>query len=163
MLVLDEVKELYAYNRWANQRTLSAVQSAGSEAFSKRVGGSFDTLGGTLRHMLGAEWIWLERWLGRSPSGFPDWDAATFEALVERWRDVESAQRDFVEGIEPDGLYRMVAYRNLAGTEYVSELWMLLRHVVNHATYHRGQVTTLLRMLGAEPQSTDLVLWYRSR
>lgn len=40
--------------------------------------------------------------------------------------------------------------------------WQLLRHVVNHSTYHRGRVVTMLRQLGAGTVSTDLVLFYRT-
>lgn len=163
MLVADEIRELYAYHRWANARMLDAVANLEREEFVQRVGGSFGSVQATLAHMLGADWVWLERWTGTSPTGFPDWDVSTFEALRTKWADVERAQASFVEGLEPDDLYRMVAYRNLAGTAADNELWQLLRHVVNHATYHRGQITVLLRDLGHGAPSTDLVLWYRNR
>lgn len=163
MLVLDEIRELYAYHRWANGRMLDAVAKLKREEFVQTVGGSFGSVQGTLTHMLAADWVWLERWNGTSPTGFPDWDVATFEALSAKWADVEREQAAFVEGLESDDLYRMVSYRNLAGVPADNELWQLLRHVVNHGTYHRGQVTVLLRDLDHGAPSTDLVLWYRTR
>ena len=51
-------------------------------------------------------------------------------------------------------------YRNLRGEFYSYPLWQQLAHVVNHSTYHRGQVTTMLRQLGAAAVSTDLLLYY---
>lgn len=163
MLVVDEIRELYEYHRWANGRMLDAVANLEREQFVQPVGGSFGSVQGTLTHMLAADWVWLQRWRGTSPTAFPDWDVPTFEALRARWAEVEADQAAFVEGLESDDLYRMVAYRNLAGTPGDNELWQLLRHVVNHATYHRGQITVLLRNLGHGAPSTDLVLWYRTR
>jgi uncharacterized damage-inducible protein DinB len=70
----------------------------------------------------------------------------------------------FVESLSNDDLQRVISYRNLAGVPGESALWEMLAHVVNHATYHRGQVTTLLRSLGAAPPaSTDLIAFYRAR
>lgn len=163
MLVVDEIRELYEYHRWANGRMLDAVANVGREEFVQPAGGSFGSLQATLTHMLAADWVWLERWNGRSPTGFPDWNVPTFEALRDKWTEVERDQTAFVERLESDDLYRMVAYRNLAGTAADNELWQLLRHVVNHGTYHRGQITVLLRDLGHGAAATDLVLWYRTR
>lgn len=164
MTPVDEIRELYAYNRWANRRTLDAAATLSPDEYAAPAGGSFGTVRDTLAHMLGAEWVWLNRWLGTSPDGFPSgWDVSTLDTLRARWGEVEGKQRAFVDGLEPDDLYRMVRYRNLAGVEHANELWQLLRHVVNHATYHRGQVTTLLRTLGHPAVSTDLILWYRDR
>jgi uncharacterized damage-inducible protein DinB len=57
----------------------------------------------------------------------------------------------------------VITYRAMNGSPYANPLGELLRHVVNHGTYHRGQVATLLRQLGVKPPQTDLILYYRER
>jgi uncharacterized damage-inducible protein DinB len=63
---------------------------------------------------------------------------------------------------EPD-LERVVDYRDTRGEPFRSRMHEMLRHVVNHASYHRGQVTNHLRAVGGVPPSTDLIRWYRER
>ena len=67
----EEIAGLYAYNRWANGRTLEACAALSPEELEKEVGGSFVSVLGTLTHVIGAEWVWLERWHGRSPKALP--------------------------------------------------------------------------------------------
>jgi uncharacterized damage-inducible protein DinB len=162
--VIDEIRELYGYNRWANDRMLEAVARLDDESRRRDLGGSFRTLDTTLRHMLGAEWVWLRRWHGESPTRWPaHWDLSTFDALRARWRELEDEQRAFVDALTDERLSDALEYRTFDGTPFTSPLWQMLRHVVNHATYHRGQVTYILRQLGAKPASSDLIYYYRER
>lgn len=161
---VGEIRNLYAYNRWANCSVLDAAGRLSPEELARDLGSSFPSVRETLAHVLGAEWIWLERWRGSSPPGFPEsWDLSSLESLRAQWTEVEADQRAFVEELNEAALDRVVAYRNTRGTAFENPLWQLLRHVVNHSTYHRGQVITLLRQLGAEAVATDLVLYLRER
>jgi uncharacterized damage-inducible protein DinB len=159
----DEIRELFAYDRWASGRILGAVARLTQEEFARDLGSSHPSVQATLAHLLAANWVWLERWLGRSPDGLPDegWDVRTFEALRDKWAEVEGAQREFVDGLTDEDLARPLSYRNTSGDAFEQALWQTLRHAVNHASYHRGQIVTMLRQLGAEPVSTDLVLFHR--
>ena len=65
MMPLDLVRELYVYNYWARDRQLEACEALTEEQFLRPMGNSFSSLRDTLAHLLGAEWIWLERWRGR--------------------------------------------------------------------------------------------------
>ena len=68
----------------------------------------------------------------------------------------------FLRSVGPEGPTRRFAYTMLSGAAGVSTLQQMLQHVVNHATYHRGQVTTMLRQLGAAPpKSMDLIQFWR--
>ena len=60
-------------------------------------------------------------------------------------------------------LDRKIEYKTLKFGVYKNPLWQSMQHVVNHGSYHRGQVTTLLRQLGAQPVLTDLMHFYRER
>jgi uncharacterized damage-inducible protein DinB len=158
---LKDIRELYTYNRWANQRTLSAATRLDNQAFLRNLGNSFSSVRDTLAHILGAEWIWLERWQGRSPAALPS--AAGFtsmQSLQARWHTVESDRTRFIEALAPARLQEEIAYINTSGQRWVYPLWQQMVHVVNHSSYHRGQITTLLRQLGAEAVATDLLVYY---
>jgi uncharacterized damage-inducible protein DinB len=162
--MIPEITELYAFNRWANGRVLGAVEALDAEQLDRDLGSSFPSVRGTLTHALGAEWIWLRRWKGTSPTGLPaDWDLATLDAIRGRWAEVEREQAEFVDALGPADLERVVEYRNTKGDPFASRMGDMLRHVVNHSTYHRGQVITMLRQLGAAGVTTDFILYCRER
>lgn len=162
--MIDETRELFAYDRWANQRMLDVVATLSPEDYTRDMGSSYDSVRDTLVHLLGAEWIWLRRWKGTSPKGMPeDWDTSTLPALRAHWAEVEREQVDYLEALHEPDLRRVVDYQNTKGTPYAQPLGDLMRHVINHSTYHRGQVTTLLRQLGATPANTDLVTYLREQ
>ena len=68
----------------------------------------------------------------------------------------------WAEALDPAAWDRVVAYHNTKGEPFQTPVWQIVLHVVNHASYHRGQITTLLRQLGHTPAGTDLVAYYRS-
>ena len=160
----DDIRQLYEFNAWANRRSLTAVAALTPEQFTRSLGSSFPSVRDTLAHIFGAEWIWLERFQGRSPSALPDAtqypDAA---ALGERWGELEPRLLDFARHVTQADLDRVFEYKTLKFGIYSNPLWQSMQHVVNHGSYHRGQVTTMLRQLGAAPVLTDLMHYYRER
>jgi uncharacterized damage-inducible protein DinB len=157
-------RELIAYHYWARDRMLSATSTLTHEQYAQELGGSFGSVRATLNHVYGAEVLWLKRWHGESPASFPGDMPNTCADLEVAWREQEQAMRHFVNTLAESDLQRVIAYRNLAGVPGESALWEMLAHVVNHATYHRGQITTLLRLHhAAPPASTDLIAFYRER
>ena len=158
---LNNIRLLYDYNRWAGRRTLTVAGTLASDDFLRPMGNSFSSVRDTLVHILGAEWIWLERWQGRSPkalltpAAFP-----TVQSLKLRWETVERDQMQFIEALTPPCLGQELTYMNQKGQRCSYPLWQQLVHVVNHSSYHRGQVTTLLRQLGAEAVSTDFLVYF---
>jgi uncharacterized damage-inducible protein DinB len=158
----DEVRTLYAYNSWANHRVLDACAPLDTAKLTQDLHSSFPSVRDTLAHIMLAEWLWLERWMGRSP-GFPTSDFPDLASLRSRWEKIESDLLNFVSTLAPADLDRVVEYRNTKGTAFSNPMWQMLQHVVNHGTYHRGQITTMLRQLGATPLATDLIAFYRER
>ncbi|HEX6307687.1 MAG TPA: DinB family protein [Longimicrobiales bacterium] len=162
-MTTDEVKGLFAYNRWANDRVLRAAGTLSPEQFTRDLGSSYPSIAATLAHILGAEWVWLSRWNGISPTALPaDWELGTLEDLGRRWQAVEAEQTRFIDALDDPRLAAPITYRNFAGDTFRVPLATLLRHLVNHSTYHRGQVTTMLRQLGAATVATDLVLHHNT-
>jgi uncharacterized damage-inducible protein DinB len=160
----EEMRVLYDYNAWANRRTLEAAAKLTTEQFLKPMGSSFGSVRDTLAHIFGAEWLWLERFQGRSPAALPE--ATQFNdlpTLRQRWTEFEPRLLNFVHGLTQNDLDRVMEYKTLKFGVYKNPLWQSMQHLVNHGTYHRGQVTTLLRQLAAQPILTDLMHFYRER
>ena len=165
MVNLDTLREFYDYNYWARNRQLEACSKVREEEFVRPMGSSFGSLRDTLAHLLGAEWIWLERFNGRSPRAFPSWlgELRTAGSIRERWDPVEQDMRKFLAELDSGALARPLNYVNLKGDKYTYLLGQALFHLANHQTYHRGQVTTLLRQLGATAAPVDLLVYFESR
>jgi uncharacterized damage-inducible protein DinB len=157
---------LVDYHYWARDRILAAVEVLTPEQYTKDMASSFTSVRDTLVHTYGAEWNWYLRWVGDSPTGFPD--PAQFPdvpSLRTAWKLHEQKIRLFVDSLASSNeLERVLRYRTFDGQQMESAFSQMLQHVVNHATYHRGQVTTLLRQLGAPaPKPQDLIRFYRER
>lgn len=160
----EEMRTLYDYNAWANHRSLQAAAGLTKDQFTKGLGSSFASVRDTLAHICGAEWIWLERFQGRSPAALPDVvECGDVESLRAKWADQEKRLLSFVGGLTQEDLNRVFEYKTLKFGVYKNPLWQSMQHVVNHGTYHRGQVTTMLRQLGAAAILTDLMHFYRER
>ena len=158
----DEMRVLYEYNAWANRRHLDAVGKVTTEEFLKPMGSSFGSLRDTIAHIYGAEWVWLERFQGRSPSSLPEVNEfQDVPGLKAKWAELEARLLGFVGGLTQEDLNRELEYKTLKFGVYRNPLWQSMQHLVNHGTYHRGQITTLLRQLGAQPILTDLMHYYR--
>lgn len=160
---LGFVKELVAYHYWANDRIMKAVEAIGAEEYRRDLKSSFPSIQATLAHLMFAEAVWLSRWTGEQIPPVKPEDLPTQAAARERWRSLEERFRTFVDGLSQEDLDRVSTIRNSAGKELRHSLWEMLGHVVNHGTYHRGQVTTMLRQVGAEAPSTDMIQYYRVR
>jgi uncharacterized damage-inducible protein DinB len=155
---LDMLRELLSYNTWANTKVLDAVARLDSDQFTRNVGGSYPSVQATLTHMVWAEWVWLERWLGRSPKEvFAPEEFPSVADLRERWTQIQATQDAFVRSLAPEELQRVVRYTNRFEQTWEYALWRALYHLFNHSTYHRGQVTNMLRLLGAQPATTDFL------
>ena len=162
--MLTEIKELFNYNTWANGRVFESVSHLSPEEFNRDLKSSFPSIRQTMLHFISAEWIWLSRWNGVSPSKAPDnWDASTFDSLRSIWNEVNGDLTKFVNGLTEAVLTSEITYQNLKGDRYSNRMEHMLRHVVNHSTYHRGQITTMLRQLGKEATSTDFILYIREK
>ena len=84
------------------------------------------------------------------------------EAYGLAWTELEPKVRAFVEDAGDTGLARVIDYRLINGQPGSTPLWHMAQHVVNHASYHRGQITTMLRQIGAAPaKPMDLIAFYR--
>jgi uncharacterized damage-inducible protein DinB len=159
---LQDIRYLYDYNRWANHLILDAVEAISVEEQRRDRGVSHQSIHGTLVHLLFAEWVWLARWKGNSPSAplraedFPD-----LAAIRSYWQQIEAEQIEFLSQLTEETLQANLAYKDIAGNQHHNPLVLLMQHVVNHATLHRGQVVAMIRQLGIKPPATDFLFFFR--
>lgn len=160
----QEMVGLYEYNAWADRRILEAASALTREQFKKPMGSSFSSVRDTVAHIYGVEWLWLQRFQGRSPVAIPDdKELVDIAKLKARWAEFETILLDFVRGLTQEDLDHVMEYKTMKFGMYRNPLWQSMLHLVNHGTYHRGQVTTMLRQLGAQPILTDLMHFYREK
>jgi uncharacterized damage-inducible protein DinB len=164
---LSDVRHLFDYTEWANDLALTAAAELSDENLRRDFSISHSSLLGTLLHMAGAEWIWLERWNGHSPPGKDAWsrwktdscpDVAT---LKQHWREVTDRRARFIAELDESRLLAELSFTLLSGDASSMRLVDQMQHVANHATLHRGQVVGMIRQLGIAPPSTDLLFYLR--
>ena len=160
---LADLRVLLDYHYWARDRLLEAVEPLTPDQLTRDLGNSFRSIRDTVAHIYAAEWAWHSRWLGHSPTALLPPDMFPDVAVIRQtWMDLEAKVRALLDSLGEDGINRVIEYKLLNGQPGASVFWHILQHVVNHASYHRGQVTTMLRQLGAAPpKSMDLIAFYR--
>jgi uncharacterized damage-inducible protein DinB len=109
-------------------------------------------------HLLAVEWLWLERWRGRSPRALlaPE-EFPTFAAVRERWEAVEQEMGHYLGTLPAEALDQPLTCTSTRGNTWTYPLWRMMVHFLEHQTYHRGQVTALLRQLGVQPPKVDFL------
>jgi uncharacterized damage-inducible protein DinB len=164
-MTYDDLRLLVDYNYWARDRILEAVSALTPEKFTEPLGNSFSSIRDTIAHICDAESIWIRRWNGQRPLGFQNPERMLGVAAArEEWTMLERQMREVVERLGPAGVERMIEYKDMRGAPRSEVLWQMVQHVVNHGSYHRGQVTTMLRQLGASPPKyMDLIVFYREK
>jgi uncharacterized damage-inducible protein DinB len=154
---LSQTRQLLLYTLWADRVCLDAVRAVAPEALARDAGVSFGSVLGTLSHILSSQRRWLARFVGQSvpePVSFPDLDA-----LAAAWAETSAELEAFLASLTGEQLAAEVTWT--PGPEAVTRpLWEPVLHMVNHSTYHRGQVASLMRQLGYQPPKTDLIHFF---
>ncbi|MDL2718169.1 MAG: DinB family protein [Acidobacteriota bacterium] len=156
----DDLSSLYAFNSWANARVLETLRAVPEADYVSELGGGWPSLRATFVHLAGATDAWAERFAGRD---------ATRLATIEELPSLEDAARVLLAAEEKhrrlqpaltrERLAGPFTWKNLKGEAKTAPFWAVVRHVVNHQTYHRGQIAAMVRRLGHTPKPTDMVVW----
>jgi uncharacterized damage-inducible protein DinB len=163
-MTLDDVRTLFEFNYWAKARLMSVLETLSDEQFVKDLGSSHGGIHGTLVHIVGAENIWLSGWTDQTVLKLLDrTDYPTLADVRKKWDDVEREMREFISNLTEENISAVVRYKTTEGKQFSYPLWQIMQHVVNHSSYHRGQIVTMLRQLGIKPMGTDLIAFYRGK
>ena len=161
-MTVTEIRSLYDYNRWANARVIEVLNNLGKDKITKHIESSYPSLLQTFAHIVAAEWVWLQRWNGESPTTFPSWSvSAEYDDVRTNLSEIESKREVLLSSLGESDLETFIDYKLLSGAEHRERFADLLIHVVNHSTYHRGQLTTMIRQAGGEPVATDYIAYKR--
>jgi len=142
--------KLYNYNYWSNKRVLGTIQKQDvSDAKILQLMG----------HVLAAQYLWLHRIKGLPAPDVKLWGEYSLDTLLKMAEDVGKQWLDFVEST--DNFDRELTYRNYTNDPYTNNVENIMIHLVNHSSYHRGQVAMLMRQKGFEPINTDFITYDR--
>jgi uncharacterized damage-inducible protein DinB len=160
-VILQEITQLVAFNRWANQCFFEALSQLPSEQYGRDMRSSHGGIHGTLAHIIGAEKGWLSRWQGKSETGAAGISQMHSVAeLRAYWENVCDEMSQFLTTLDDRKLQETLSTTTRTGS-YTPSYWQMIQHVVDHSSYHRGQIVTMLRQLGVTPPSTGLIRFYR--
>lgn len=160
-LLTDYIK----YNIWANERICKVFASLAPAVLDKEVKSSFNTLRKTIYHIWGAEWIWYQRLHGVNPTTFPG-DSFKGDFTGFQLEFLQQSGKYFVYISKATGkrLSKDLTHTNMKGDKFSNKVSNILLHLMNHSTYHRGQIITMLRNLGiTQIPSTDFITYIRER
>jgi uncharacterized damage-inducible protein DinB len=158
-MLAETIRTLYGYGTWATTRIFAAVERLDSERLLADPSGH-GSIRDTLVHFVAAEWLYLERWQGRSPRDL--WEPSAFPdvaAIRGRWTEVDNDMHRLIAQLTQEELARLISYVNFQGETWTYPLWQLLLHQANHATQHRSEVALWLTDLGHSPGWLDFLVY----
>ena len=158
-----EIKSLFEYNKWATERILEVASTLQPEKYAQHLGSSHGGIHGTLVHALAANRLWLDRLTGRpQPVMLSEKDLPTLTTVRDEWSTWKVEMDQYLETLSDIGLTETFSHQDSKGNTYSYPLYQVLQHLVNHSTFHRGQVVSMLRQQGVKPVNSDLIYYYRS-
>ena len=157
---MNNLAFLIEYHLWAHKRVLQQLAELSEEEWSRNTGGSFPSLKALYQHLLEADYRWLQRWKGVPIAEIPKgYIVDGYESLRTLWLpELEEMRTTAGQFLSTDAGVP-VHFITARGLHVTQPWWQTLYQVVNHGTYHRGQVTNALRILDRQPAATDISLF----
>jgi uncharacterized damage-inducible protein DinB len=161
-MTLQEIKMLNAYNAWATNKIFEAVEPLPGEETVRDMKSSHKSIHGTLTHLVGAEKMWLSRMLGTPDKAMiKPTDVPTIADVKTTWEQTGFATAKFLGTMTDKKLQETFTMSTSTGEKFTHSFAQALQHVVDHSTYHRGQVITLMRQMGHTPPNTGMIRFFR--
>jgi uncharacterized damage-inducible protein DinB len=159
----QEIQLLFDYDKWADLKLLEAVAVLTEDQYKKDLGSSFGGIHGTLVHIFSADRVWLDRWMGKTPSPLKAEHLPTIEVLKKQWDIYHFDVSSFIRSLTEEKVNGLLTYLDFKGNTYAQPLCQQMQHKVNHSSYHRGQIIMMLRQLEMAVVSTDLINYIRQK
>lgn len=166
MITPEYAQTMARYNRWMNEKIYAACDRLTDEERKQNRGAFFRSIHSTLNHLIWADYTWLGRFTSGTPLARDYPKAAIGTDLYDGWHELKSARiamdADILSWAATLDAEWLAAdfnwYSGLTQSTRSKPAWLLVSHMFNHQTHHRGQVTTLLSQRGVDPGDTDLML-----
>ncbi|HET8846985.1 MAG TPA: DinB family protein [Ktedonobacteraceae bacterium] len=160
---IDQIKELYEYNHWANERLWQAIEGLNEDQLKSDIHNGIGSILTTLLHMVNAVWTWRTRWQGGMPinvlriEDFPD-----LQAVRTRWLEEEKQVQGFLATLHDESLEQELRYIRPAAPDQVlsQPLWKMLFHLINHQTQHRSEIAMQLTTLNHSPGELGMSVFF---
>ena len=153
---IQSIERLFAYNKWAWRRVFPSLDAIPAEEYQAERPFFWHSLHGLAVHGYGAERAWLQRFGGVNPSSLVSASIyETFADVRSAWDPLWDEWQEYIATLTMSSLDRNLQYRNTEGIEFELRLDDALRHVFNHATEHRSQMTPVLAQLGHPTEPLD--------
>jgi uncharacterized damage-inducible protein DinB len=156
-----EIQLLFDYDQWGDIKILEAVAPMSQDQLSKDLGSSFGGIQGTLVHILSANRVWLGRWSGKVTDLLKSENFPKIEVVKKQLEMYHFEVSNYLKSLTQEKLNNPLQYTDFRGNTYMQPLYQQMQHKVNHSSYHRGQIITMMRQLGAAVVSTDLINYIR--
>jgi uncharacterized damage-inducible protein DinB len=157
-------KEIAEYNLWANTIVCDWLEQITDEQWNKEIFSSFNSIQETVLHIISAEKAWLQRFKKQPVEWLQSTYRGTKNEHIKLWKDNSAELKAFIDAFDENDFNKNLDFKRLNGDAYSMPYYQLFAHVVNHATYHRGQLVTMLRQAGfRNVSSTDLLGVYRNK
>ncbi|MGA3314924.1 MAG: DinB family protein [Candidatus Korobacteraceae bacterium] len=161
-MTVDVLRHHLNYTAWASSRLVEAASALNQQELTRDFATADHNVLGTLVHVYAADRLWLGRVEGDPPAPFivPEQDMnlavlrSDWPALLERWKRWAAL-------LTEDSIHRDISYKSAKGDAFVTPIWQIVLHVVNHGTHHRGQASGFMRAMGHIPPSLELTAFYR--
>lgn len=157
--------EYAQYNYWANKKICDLLVTVDSSVLEKDIPSSFRTIKDTVYHVWGAESLWRQRIAGDSSNIPPSRNfKGSFAEGIELFNQESLKLIALVENSSEEDFLKVINYKNMAGQDFSSTLFAIIMHCMNHSTFHRGQIITMLRNAGVTDLfSTDMINYFRTK
>lgn len=158
MDAIEVIQSLYGYNRWVNERLLDLVEQVPEARTRESFGGSFDTIQGTVAHVLQGEMHYYARCSGEPQPQRPA-DLPSIGEIRALWDEQDPKVQRFLGELGPDGPARTVRYTTRTGEVQEMPVWQIVLQMVNHGTHHRAELADMLTRVGLAPPATDYTVY----
>jgi uncharacterized damage-inducible protein DinB len=155
-----DISKLLQYNTWANRLIIEQVETFPLDLFDKHVGGSFGSIKSVMIHLLESDYLWLYRWKGNPLADIPAWQHTDLAEMKKIWYPIQNEMVELSDKISSSENIKFITRKGLPFTLPFGEIAVHLSH---HGSYHRGQLTNMIRDLGQKPVATDYFLFYTKK
>lgn len=149
---------LCEYHNWSINRMLTFIEERHEELFHTMVVSVFPSISKAFEHIYWADYTWLNR-----IKGLTDYNQLNFKTVGEALMAFNSLHEILITYLKGCDLDQKVVYQNSSGNQFENSVGEIITHLVNHGTYHKGNITAMLWALGQKSISTDYIVFIRDR